>query len=74
MYKNSPEHKQYFLCDLGYDLVEIDKTLRTYGYEPIILQNKRNLKDPAKIRKLTEEQKRELLLKIHIHDSNSTPK
>ena len=58
LYGNSPERKLYFLCDSGYDSVEIDKTLRNDGYEPIILQNKRNIKDPAKIRKLTEEQKK----------------
>ena len=58
LYRNRPERKQYFLCDSGYDSVEIDKTLRNDGYEPIILQNKRNIKDPAKIRKLTEKQKK----------------
>ena len=47
------QYKQYFLADPGYDSKEIRKVLEDLNYEPIIAQNRRNTKDPAKLIKLT---------------------
>jgi len=47
------QYKQYFLADPGYDSKEVRKALEDLNYEPIIAQNRRNTKDPAKLIKLT---------------------
>lgn len=45
-------HKiKYFLCDKGYDSKEIHNTLEGLNYIPLILQNKRGIKDKNKLRK-----------------------
>lgn len=52
-YINSNKHKQYFLADKGYDSKQIRTILKTNSYEPIIAQNRRNIKDPNKIKKFS---------------------
>jgi transposase len=52
-YKKSNKHKQYVLADKGYDSGDIKKFLEKEGYDYIIPQNKRNIKDPNKIIELT---------------------
>lgn len=56
-YKNSNKHKQYFLADKGYDTNEIRTFLENEGYNVIIPHNKRNTKDPNKIKQLKLKQK-----------------
>ena len=50
-------YKQYFLADPGYDSKLIKETLIGMKYKPIIAQNKRNIKDPKKLVKLTKQEK-----------------
>lgn len=56
-YKNSNRHKQYFLADKGYDTKHIKYILRKKGYIYIVPQNKRNIKNKSKIKKLTKKHK-----------------
>ena len=51
-------HKRYFLADPAYDSVKIREIVKSFNYEPLIHQNKRNIKDPLKIRKLNEYEKK----------------
>ena len=50
--------KNYFLADPGYDTKLIRKQLKEINYNPLIAQNKRNIKDPAKIIKFNNNEKR----------------
>lgn len=52
------QHKSIMLADKGYDSKEIRKKLRAMGYTAIIDYNKRNTKDPAKIKTLTEDERK----------------
>ncbi len=64
---NTIKNKKYFLAlrvtsarstDGGYDSIKIKEEIRKLGYEPLILQNKRNIKDKTKIIKFNKEQRR----------------
>jgi len=70
-YKHSNKHKQYFLADKGYSTNQIDSFLIDKGYSTIIPQNKRNIKDPSKIIKLTDKQKKLYKKRIVIENSFS---
>lgn len=50
-------YKQYILADAGYHSNYNIKLARRKGYIPIILQNKRNIKNKKLIRKLTTKHK-----------------
>jgi transposase len=56
-YKNNNRYKQYFLADKGYDSSALRNKLKHLGYTSIIDHNKRNIKDPKKIKKLTKKEK-----------------
>ena len=47
---------KYFLCDKGYDSKEIDNKLKDLNYIPLILQNKRGIKDKNKLRKFSSDE------------------
>lgn len=51
-------YNNYFLADPGYDTKLIKKQLKERNYNPLIAQNKRNIKDPAKIIKFNNNEKR----------------
>ena len=46
--------KRYFLADSGYDSRVIKETIIKRGFNPLILQNKRGIKDKTKIIKFTK--------------------
>ena len=56
-YSNHNRFKQYLLADSGYDSKENNKKLVDNGYIPIIVQNKRNIKNKKLIRKMNNKQK-----------------
>lgn len=56
--KNSNKHKQYLLADKGYDSYKVRNEVNSKGYIPIIDYNKRNTKDPKKIKYLTKKEKK----------------
>jgi Transposase DDE domain len=56
-YMCSNRYKQYMLADKGYDSTNVRKILINNGYIPIIDYNKRNTKDPNKIKCLTKKEK-----------------
>jgi len=45
---------RYFMADAGYDSKNIRHTLLDMNYNPLIVQNKRNIKDPDKIIKFNK--------------------
>jgi transposase len=51
-YKKINKHKQYFLGDKGYDSQAVRKCVEAKGYTVIIDYNKRNTKDPKKVKRL----------------------
>ena len=53
-YKGKGKYKEYFLADSGYDTNEIKLEIEKLGLIPLIPQNKRNIKNPNKIKKFTE--------------------
>ena len=60
-YDHDVKHKWYFLADPAYDSLKIREKIRDLNLESLIpprvrfaYQNKRNIKDPLKIRKLNE--------------------
>ncbi len=55
---NTIKNKKYFMADGGYDSIKIKEEIRKLGYEPLILQNKRNIKDKTKIIKFNKEERR----------------
>lgn len=57
-YQNHNRFKQYFLADSGYDSKANHELLIEKGYTPIIIQNRRNIKDKKKLRKLNPKQKK----------------
>lgn len=63
--KDSNKHKQHFLADKGYDFKDIRQILKNKGYQLLIDFNKRNTKDPSKIKKFSKKQK--ILYKKRIH-------
>jgi hypothetical protein len=69
LYSNHNRYKQYFLADSGFDSKEISTLLEEKGYDIIIPMNKRNTKDPKKIRKLTPEQKKIYKKRIIVENS-----
>ena len=54
---NNNRYKQYFLGDKGYDSQKIRNILSEKGYIPLIDYNKRNTRDPKKIKKLNKKDK-----------------
>ncbi len=54
---NTIKNIKYFLADGGYDSIEIKEEIKKLGYEPLILQNKRNIKDKRKIIKFNKKQR-----------------
>jgi transposase len=56
-YKHSNRHRQNFLADKGYDTVENRTLIENKGYKVIIAYNKRNTKEPTKLKKLTAKEK-----------------
>jgi transposase len=50
--------KRCFLADPGYDSKQIRSELNNMNYEPLIVQNKRNIKDPAKLNILSNKEKK----------------
>jgi len=56
-YKNSNRYKQYFLADKIYDTNEIKNLMNKDGFNCIIPQNRRNIKDKKKLRRLNNKQK-----------------
>ena len=54
---HNSKYNKFFLADPGYDTKLIRKTINKLNYIPIIIQNKRNIKDPKKIIKLTTKEK-----------------
>ena len=67
-YKNANKYKQYFLADKGYDTNEAKNIAANKGYTVIIPQNRRNIKDPNKIIKLTAKQKRKYKNRIKVEN------
>lgn len=57
-YQNHNRYKQYFLADSGYDSNKNHQKLTDKGYIPIIIQNKRNIKNKKLIRKMNIKQKK----------------
>lgn len=57
-YSNHNRFKQYFLADSGYDSKQNNEILIKKGYIPIIIQNRRNIKNKKLIRKLNNKQKK----------------
>ena len=57
-YANHNRYKQYLLADSGYDSKRNHKMLINKGYTPIIIQNRRNIKNSKLIRKLNSKQKK----------------
>ena len=57
-YENCNRHKQNMYADSGYDTKAIRNRLTELGYLSLIPQNKRNIKDPKKIIKFTDEEKK----------------
>ena len=51
-YDHVTNHKRYFLADPAYDSNQIRDKIKDFKFEPLIHQNKRNIKDTFKIRKL----------------------
>ena len=45
---------RYFMADAGYDSKKIRHTILDMNYKPLIVQNKRNIKDPDKIIKFNK--------------------
>lgn len=56
-YRNFNKYKQYMLADAGYDSANVQNLLIQKGYVPIIAHNRRNTKDPSKIKKFNKLQK-----------------
>ena len=48
----------YFLADPGYDSKQIRSELNNMNYKPLIIQNKQNIKDPAKLNSLNNKEKK----------------
>lgn len=67
-YKNNNRFKQYLLADAGYDEKEFREIAESYSYQCIIPYNKRNTKDPLKIKKLTEKEKIKYKKRIKIEN------
>jgi len=57
-YQNHNRYKQYILADSGYDSKNNHSLLKNKGYTPIIIQNKRNIKNKKLIRKFNVKQKK----------------
>ncbi len=57
-YSKHNRFKQYFLADSGYDSKNNHKILVNKGYIPIIIQNRKNIKDKKKLRKFNVNQKK----------------
>ena len=57
-YKNNNRYKQYLLGDSGYDSNKNAQLLKKKGYTPIIIQNKRNIKNKKLLRILNVTQKK----------------
>ena len=57
-YQNNNPYKQYLLGDSGYDSHKNIDFLRKKGYTPIIIQNKRNIKNKKLLRSLSAKQKK----------------
>ena len=51
-------YNNYFLADPGYDTKLIRNQLKEIKYNPLIAQNKRNIKDPDKIIKFNNIEKK----------------
>jgi hypothetical protein len=56
-YQNHNRFKQYLLADSGYDSIENHRKLIMKGYVPLIVQNRRNIKNKKLIRKMNNKQK-----------------
>ena len=70
-YKNHNRFKQYFLADSGYDSKNNHDLLINKGYIPIIIQNRKNIKDQKKIRKLDAKQKKIYKKRVIIENYHS---
>lgn len=70
-YQFNNRYKQYFLADSGYDSKNNYKLLINKGYTPIIIQNKKNIKDQSLIRKLNTKQKEIYKKRIIIENYHS---
>lgn len=57
-YSKHNRFKQYFLADSGYDSKNNHNILINKGYTPIIIQNRKNIKNKKLIRKLNTKQKK----------------
>ena len=67
-YKNNNKYKQYLLADKGYDFKKIFQFGNQHGYTVIIPQNKRNIKDPQKIRFFTKFQEKKYNKRIIVEN------
>lgn len=67
-YKNHNRYKQNFMGDKGYDSKEKRTYLINKGYTLIIPYNKRNTKNPDKIKKLTKIEKKKYKKRIKIEN------
>lgn len=65
---------QYFLADPAYDSKDVRSKLIDLKYEPIIVQNKRNIKDSKKIISLNKEQKKIYVKRLIIEGTFSKMK
>ena len=67
--KYTDKFKPYILCDKGYDSIKLRTKMLEIGYKPIIDYNKRNTKDPKKIKKLTFAEKQIYQKRIKVENS-----
>lgn len=70
-YANHNRYKQYLLADSGYDSKSNNQLLLDKGYIPIILQNKRNIKNTKLIRKLNKKHKKIYKKRIIVENYHS---
>lgn len=70
-YSNHNRFKQYLLADSGYDSKNNHNILTKKGYTPIIIQNRKNIKNKKLLRKLNIKQKNIYRKRIIIENYNS---
>jgi hypothetical protein len=73
-YKNINKYKQYFMADSAFDTKKIINKLNNNGYNVLIEQNRRKIKDSSKLRKLNNKQKKHYTNRIKIENSYSWSK
>ena len=65
---------RYFLADPAYDSKKVRDKLGGMKYDPIISQNRRNTKDPSKLKRLTKHEKKIYIKRLKIENTNNNIK